>query len=407
MASPRKQRRLDNDAWKTPQKEDSDDVSGSSSKQKLVFTPIEHFDWAEQSARDFELNSSNLQESQVDDEKNVDDDEVMDSGGPANRTRSRKKPTPQRVDTRPKFERSLDQRTALNFVRDERIKQLAAEKRRVERGDSPHAAPRSEVRKRRRSPSVSTVSSNTPSRRNQKKAARLDDDEQKPRKFASPRTPSRVLVSTLSASSPRVIDRANSTETMSPRPLDSYVEPKTGWCSDEATLKRRTKEIELAKTQPIYVRYGNEVARSARLKAHPKTPNKYLNLSRRNWDAQMRKWKRSLYEWAGEYCPSSANTSRSTSRSNSRANSVCEDEDSTENKNNNVLVDVVKKCRSEEKHTFNMDNPDNMASLLGHFDMNTRQGTLTGDESTLKASAKQVDKNEPTDFSVLRPTTSS
>ncbi|KAI6213931.1 SLBP-RNA-bind domain-containing protein [Aphelenchoides besseyi] len=403
MASPRKQRRLDNDAWKTPQKEDSDDVSGSSSKQKLVFTPIEHFDWAEQSARDFELNSSNLQESQVDDEKNVDDDEVMDSGGPANRTRSRKKPTPQRVDTRPKFERSLDQRTALNFVRDERIKQLAAEKRRVERGDSPHAAPRSEVRKRRRSPSVSTVSSNTPSRRNQKKSGT----------FGRRRTETaEVRESTNSIAcfgfyAFGLFTAANSTETMSPRPLDSYVEPKTGWCSDEATLKRRTKEIELAKTQPIYVRYGNEVARSARLKAHPKTPNKYLNLSRRNWDAQMRKWKRSLYEWAGEYCPSSANTSRSTSRSNSRANSVCEDEDSTENKNNNVLVDVVKKCRSEEKHTFNMDNPDNMASLLGHFDMNTRQGTLTGDESTLKASAKQVDKNEPTDFSVLRPTTSS
>ncbi|KAI6200218.1 SLBP-RNA-bind domain-containing protein [Aphelenchoides besseyi] len=405
MASPRKQRRLDNDAWKTPQKENTDDVSGSSSKQKLVFTPIEHFDWAEQSARDFELNSSNLQESHADDEKNDADenaDEVMDSGGPANRTRSRKKPTPQRVDTRPKYERSLDQRAALNFVRDERIKQLAAEKRRVEQSDTPDAAHKSEGRKRRRSPSVSTVSSTTPSRRNQKKAARLNEEEQKPRKFASPRTPSRVLSSTLSASSPRVNDRANSMETMSPRPLESYVEPKTGWCNDEATMKRRTKEIDLAKTQPIYVRYCNEVARSARLKAHPKTPNKYLNYSRRNWDAQMRKWKRSLYEWAGEYCPSSANTSRSTSR----ANSVCGDEDSAENKNNNMIDEVVKTCRSEEKHTFNLDNPDNMASLLGHFDMSTRQATLTGDESTLKAFGKPVDKNGPTDFSELRPTTS-
>ncbi|KAI6186979.1 Slbp protein [Aphelenchoides besseyi] len=401
MASPRKQRRLDNDAWKTPQKENTDDVSGSSSKQKLVFTPIEHFDWAEQSARDFELNSSNLQESHADDEKNDADenaDEVMDSGGPANRTRSRKKPTPQRVDTRPKYERSLDQRAALNFVRDERIKQLAAEKRRVEQSDTPDAAHKSEGRKRRRSPSVSTVSSTTPSRRNQKKSGTFERGRTKTAEIREPSNSIACFVFYAFG----LFTAANSMETMSPRPLESYVEPKTGWCNDEATMKRRTKEIDLAKTQPIYVRYCNEVARSARLKAHPKTPNKYLNYSRRNWDAQMRKWKRSLYEWAGEYCPSSANTSRSTSR----ANSVCGDEDSAENKNNNMIDEVVKTCRSEEKHTFNLDNPDNMASLLGHFDMSTRQATLTGDESTLKAFGKPVDKNGPTDFSELRPTTS-
>ncbi|KAI6216247.1 SLBP-RNA-bind domain-containing protein [Aphelenchoides fujianensis] len=368
MASPRKQRRLNEElAAKTPQKETNDEEAPksaeSSAKRSIVFTPVAHFDWAEESARDFELSQSAAAGDAADDSERKDEAEgaempadgpkLAESGGPANRTRSRKKPTPQRADTKPKFEKLLDARAALNFARDERSKKLEAEKRRVEQGSgrlrraaavaaAPVVPPEEGQRKRRRSPSVSTVASNTPSRRQQTKAPRFDEDERKNRKIATPRSSTRLLSSSSTTPS-RAGDR------------DRF--------------------------------------------QHPRTPNKYLNHSRRGWDTQMRIWKRSLYEWAGEYCPSSANTSRA----NSRATSVSEFDDGAENNNDEQRLAVVRtkeKITTTTTTTLAFDNPDQMASMFGHFDMNTRQATLTGDESTLKAHENRAEKGA-TDFSTL------
>jgi hypothetical protein len=120
MASPRKQRKLDDEA-STPQKVGililyfiSQTIFKSneqSSSAKLLFTPVQSFDWAELSAKEYELRANGTP-SKAEDEEEVEDSEFPplnlsqgpnmkcpDSGGPANRTRSRKKPTPKRVDT--------------------------------------------------------------------------------------------------------------------------------------------------------------------------------------------------------------------------------------------------------------------------------------------------------------------
>lgn len=102
----------------------------------------------------------------------------------------------------------------------------------------------------------------------------------------------------------------------------------------------------------------------------------------------MRKWKRSLYEWAGEDCPPSARTSRAASRASEQ-----EPDAPSENEEEKKL--------KPEKLAYSLENPDNMASLLGHFDLNTRQATLLGEESTLKASENRspAAANAPIDFS--------
>ncbi|TKR89693.1 hypothetical protein L596_013757 [Steinernema carpocapsae] len=74
--------------------------------------------------------------------------------------------------------------------------------------------------------------------------------------------------------------------------------PKLGWCTSPEILQRRDREIKRAKELPSYVAYSKEVDRLHRVKGvHPRTPNKLINSSRRNWDAQMKIWKRSLYNW--------------------------------------------------------------------------------------------------------------
>lgn len=82
---------------------------------------------------------------------------------------------------------------------------------------------------------------------------------------------------------------------------ENWEDPKLGWCTDEATLQRRTKEINKAKAKPVYARYLAEVPKEKREKGlHPRTPNKLINYSRRSWDAMVRSWKRQLYLFAGE-----------------------------------------------------------------------------------------------------------
>lgn len=93
---------------------------------------------------------------------------------------------------------------------------------------------------------------------------------------------------------------------------------------------------------------------------------------------------------------SSRNVSRAGSRASDRESDMEDRIVDFENDNTERKAGKLK----PEKLQFNLENPDNMASLLGHFDLNTRQGTMLNDESTLKANENRS-ANAPTDFSQL------
>ncbi|EFO17656.1 hypothetical protein LOAG_10843 [Loa loa] len=168
-----------------------------------------------------------------------------------------------------------------------------------------------------------------------------------------------------------------------------WSEPKLGWCKDETTLLRRSKEIEKAKEKPVYAKYLAKVPRHARTKNMPKTPNKYIQYSRRSWDKQMRLWKRRLYEWADEEPTKSClSLNESTGDETSDSETVSSTLKTDENKSS---LDEIKV------------EPDAAASLLGYLDIDTRTNTLTvmktDDESTLKGTSRSV--LGPRDFSQL------
>ncbi|CAD5218509.1 unnamed protein product [Bursaphelenchus okinawaensis] len=366
MSSPRKRRMDSSEQCKTPTKVKREQLEKS--LQESISRTNLNFDWADAC----EENLMERIEASTEVRTEVEDD---DSGM---KTRSRKNRTPRRNAEagKPKFEKILDLSAAMALVEDERMQKLKREKRNVEEGRSPRSTrrPARGNEDRKRQLSVSSTATNDPttpgSSRPRRKNARLDCTPSRPTSAASsPRTPRNLS------------SRLRLDETMSPKPKDDYVDPKLGWCEDEAVLKRRTKEIEKAKAKEIYIRYSTEVNKTNRHAGDPRTPNKYINYSRRNWDGQVRQWKRALYQWAGESCPSSVNTSR--------ASSVCEFRMEDENAN------------LKKPYANVLDNPDNMASLLGHFDMNTRtQATLMAEESTLKAA--NPTSNGPVDFSVLK-----
>ncbi|VDO58452.1 unnamed protein product [Haemonchus placei] len=156
-----------------------------------------------------------------------------------------------------------------------------------------------------------------------------------------------------------------------------------GKCSEFLGGSHSGMEIERAKEKPIYARYLQEIPRHMRIKGvHPRTPNKHINFSRRSWDVQIRTWKRSLYNWAGEEPSDSVNTSF-CSYSSDELKQV-----GFLNRRDSCKVSVIQ-VRPET---------DAMASLLGRFDMDSRRG----DESTLKAPTNGQRSDGPVDFSTLK-----
>uniref|UniRef100_A0A183BXQ2 SLBP_RNA_bind domain-containing protein n=1 Tax=Globodera pallida TaxID=36090 RepID=A0A183BXQ2_GLOPA len=86
-----------------------------------------------------------------------------------------------------------------------------------------------------------------------------------------------------------------------PSPREGWSEPKKGWCNDLVTLQRRDKDLNRMKEKLTYKHYLSQVPKWSRnKKAHPRTPNKYTNHTRRSWDKQVRLWKLAIYKWAGE-----------------------------------------------------------------------------------------------------------
>uniref|UniRef100_A0A1I7THV0 SLBP_RNA_bind domain-containing protein n=1 Tax=Caenorhabditis tropicalis TaxID=1561998 RepID=A0A1I7THV0_9PELO len=176
----------------------------------------------------------------------------------------------------------------------------------------------------------------------------------------------------------------------SPSRKDHWEEPTLGWCTDEAVLKRRSREIDRAKEKAVYKQYISEVSFHDRVKGqHPRTPNKLINYSRRSWDTQIKKWKRSLYEYCGEEPSESVNTSF-CSYSDDAMSESGEKEHVNETENRSVLRDLKIPVPARPE-------VDSMASLLGKFDVDSQMGL---DESTLKASSNS-DPTAPTDFSKL------
>ncbi|OZC07042.1 hypothetical protein X798_05969 [Onchocerca flexuosa] len=171
-----------------------------------------------------------------------------------------------------------------------------------------------------------------------------------------------------------------------------WSEPKLGWCKDEVTLLRRSKEIEKAKEKPVYLKYLKKVPRHARTKDMPKTPNKYIQYSRRSWDKQVRLWKRRLYEWADEEPTQSClSLNESTSDETSDSEAVSSFPATLMPNENKLSLDEIKV------------EQDAAASLLGYLDIDTRTNTLTvmkiDDESTLKGTSRNI--LGPRDFSQI------
>ncbi|KAE9549240.1 hypothetical protein FO519_007549 [Halicephalobus sp. NKZ332] len=256
---------------------------------------------------------------------------------------------------------------------------------------SPEIPDKNSGRKRRLSISSTTTTDTTPGRI--------------PRKTARMYTPSRDSTSSRNSVQREMSQsRASSTYSTprrekgaaksieSPNPRDGWEVPKQGWCYDEVTLQRRTKEIEKGKQKEVYQRYLAEVPKHKRKKGvHPKTPNKFIDYSRRSWDAQMRAWKRSLYEWAGMSPSQSVLGSINGSEADEIDLKQRENEEMENETPSNLLNKAVEKIGEQPIY-----NPDQMASLMGHFDLYTREG-----ESTLKAPVAG-NVNGPVDFSGLK-----
>ncbi|VDO23196.1 unnamed protein product [Heligmosomoides polygyrus] len=397
-ASPRKVRTSPRKkAWASPPK-------ASAQKNEADFSPL-NGSWAEITANDESLNGSTLESLATSESR-----------------RSRKAALPKKASSKPKFVRSLElsEEVFSNSRRSERIKDkvddvVIERKPRAEETSRPKELEIANIslclleggsdsvllQSRKRHLSIaSTVTLNeeyegcSPVKRAPQSSGR---PSRKSLKSDSGRSPfrSRCLF-------PKS-DSKGSTPTGEFAPKDFWEDPTLGWCKDQATLDRRTKEIERAKEKSVYARYLREVPRHLRIKGvHPRTPNKHINFSRRSWDVQIRTWKRSLYDWAGEEPSDSVNTSFCSYSSEELRqvrlavyfllHSRYDDIDQ-ENRSVSVLRSITEleeiKVRPET---------DAMASLLGHFDMDSRRG----DESTLKAPTNGQRSDGPVDFSTLR-----
>ncbi|XP_014668269.1 PREDICTED: uncharacterized protein LOC106809626 isoform X3 [Priapulus caudatus] len=65
-------------------------------------------------------------------------------------------------------------------------------------------------------------------------------------------------------------------------------------------LLRRQKQLEYGKNNLVYRNYVTALPKHMRESGHPKTPNKFLKMSRRRWDGQVQVWRRVLHNWSGE-----------------------------------------------------------------------------------------------------------
>ncbi|GMS82195.1 hypothetical protein PENTCL1PPCAC_4370 [Pristionchus entomophagus] len=328
--SPRKK------AWASPLKTPTRNaIANSSLFNDSDFSPLSNASWAEIMESDQESNARILSTAE---------------------RRNRKPSSPKRAATRPKFVRSLELEKGLS----------TSSGRREQRGRNEERTVPTQGSRKRHLSNTSTIVDGGDEGASPRKRAAPSSSGRPARKNAKPETtpsPARSrLFSTKSQSSPG---------SAAFRPKEFYDAPKLGWCENQITIDRRTKEIEKAKDKPVYAKYLKEVPIAERMKGvHPATPNKFINYPRRSWDQQVRTWKRSLYAWAGEEPSESANTSF-YSESNEEAEQMTD-----ESENDKPILGAL---------TVEDINETGMTTLMGKFN------TESADESTLKANPTTVD----------------
>ncbi|EEC16543.1 conserved hypothetical protein [Ixodes scapularis] len=87
--------------------------------------------------------------------------------------------------------------------------------------------------------------------------------------------------------------RGSGREGVAPRPR----RPVAGTETDPEVLARRLKQLEYGKSTEGYKRYCDAVPKDKREQLHPRTPDRFVQYSRRSWDAQVRIWRRQLHLW--------------------------------------------------------------------------------------------------------------
>lgn len=86
-------------------------------------------------------------------------------------------------------------------------------------------------------------------------------------------------------------------KTMTPS-RDRSRSPKPVEIEDSAdVLIRRQKDIDYGKNTTEYHEYVDNVKKNERLNEQPWTPDKYEKMTRRNWDKQVKIWRKQLHYW--------------------------------------------------------------------------------------------------------------
>ncbi|KAI3656885.1 hypothetical protein MP638_004241 [Amoeboaphelidium occidentale] len=67
--------------------------------------------------------------------------------------------------------------------------------------------------------------------------------------------------------------------------------------SPERRLQQRQKQVDIGKNTPEYQYYIYTVPKEQRRKGDPQTPDKFQDISKRNWEGQVKAWRRRLHEF--------------------------------------------------------------------------------------------------------------
>ncbi|KJH41804.1 hypothetical protein DICVIV_12215 [Dictyocaulus viviparus] len=366
--SPRKK------AWASPPKAQGN-VVFSSIFNEPDFSPL-NSSWAEITANDESLNRS-----------------IRERLSKTDPRRNRKTSVPKKANSKPKFVRSLEltEEVLSSCRRPERVKGKVQDVVNNEKTSTQERSTRDTQSRKRHISAASSATLNedcegcSPIKRSLRSGSK---SSQRPA-----RKNLKDDASTRSTNQSRCLfpsTKPKNSKSSEFTPKDFWEDPTLGWCKDQTILDRRTREIERAKEKPVYGRYLEEVPRHLRIKGvHPRTPNKHINFSRRSWDAQIRNWKRSLYKWAGEEPSDSVNTSFCSYSSEEHKEENVDQE--------NRDVSVFHNIRDVDEIQIRPET-DAMASMLGHFDLDSRKG----DDSTLKAPLTEKRSDGPVDFSTLK-----
>jgi len=108
----------------------------------------------------------------------------------------------------------------------------------------------------------------------------MEKENQNPQRYNAKNGPSTPLGANGKPLRPRSV---------SPRPVEIE--------KDTDVLMRRQKDIDYGKNTENYEQYVTEVIKRDRSDMQPWTPDKYEKMTRRNWDKQVKIWRKQLHYW--------------------------------------------------------------------------------------------------------------